>query len=122
MKNLRKAVHEVCSKCKACQFLKRNINQYAKLPLKKAESKTWDVLCVGLIVQYQFTPKGKGKKYEMTTKNGKNLYLQVVTMIDSATVWIEICSVPSARAEVSNIVELAWLTRYPLPSKVIVDR
>ena len=23
---------------------------------------------------------------------------------------------------VSNIVELAWLTRYPLPSKVIVDR
>ena len=31
--------------------------------------------------------------------------------------------VPSAQANlVSNAVELAWLTRYPLPNKVIVDR
>ena len=29
---------------------------------------------------------------------------------------------PSARADlVSNQVDLAWLARYPLPSKVIVD-
>ena len=43
-------------------------------------------------------------------------------MIYSATGWIEICTVQSARADLlSNIVELAWLTRYPLPSKVIVD-
>ena len=43
-------------------------------------------------------------------------------MIDPATGWIEIRTVPSARAYlVSNIVELSWLTRYPLPSKVIVD-
>ena len=75
------------------------------------------------IGQYQFTPKGGGKKYQMTTKNEKTLYLQAVTMIDPATGWIKICTVPSTRADlVSNIVELAWLTRYPLPSKVIVDR
>ena len=43
-------------------------------------------------------------------------------MIDPATGWIEIHTVSSARAElVSYIVEVAWLTRYPLPSKVIVD-
>ena len=43
-------------------------------------------------------------------------------MIDPGTNWIEICTVPSACADlVSNIVELAWLTRYPLPSKVTVD-
>ena len=44
-------------------------------------------------------------------------------MIDPATDWIEIRTVvPSARADlVYNIVELAWLTRYPLPSKIIVD-
>ena len=43
-------------------------------------------------------------------------------MIDPAIGWIEICTVPSARVNlVSNILELAWLTRYPLPSKVIVD-
>ena len=43
-------------------------------------------------------------------------------MIDPATGWIEIRTVPSAGADlVSNIVELEWLTRYLLPSKVIVD-
>ena len=58
----------------------------------------------------------------MTTKNRKTVYFQAVTMIDPATGWIEIHIAPSARADlVSNIVELAWLTRYPLPSKVIVD-
>ena len=58
----------------------------------------------------------------MTTQNGKTIHLQAVTMIDPATGWIEIRTVPSTRADyVSYIVVLAWLTRYPLPSKVIVD-
>ena len=66
--------------------------------------------------------KGRGKKYQMTTKNGKAVYLQAVTMIDPATGWIEIRTVPATRADlVSNIVELAWLPRYSLPSKVIVN-
>ena len=44
-------------------------------------------------------------------------------MIDSATGWIEICSVPEARADlVANEAELAWLTRYPLSNKITVDR
>ena len=43
-------------------------------------------------------------------------------MIDPATGWIEICTMPSIRADlVSNRVDLAWLTRYPLPIKVIID-
>ena len=43
-------------------------------------------------------------------------------MIDPAKGWIEICTILSACADlVSNQVELAWLNRYPLPSKVIVD-
>ena len=44
-------------------------------------------------------------------------------MIDLATGWIEIRTATSARADlISNQVEVAWLTRHPLPSKVIVDR
>ena len=44
-------------------------------------------------------------------------------MIDLATYWIEIFTVPSARADLgANQVELAWLICYPLPNKVIVDR
>ena len=38
----------------------------------EAVSKPWDVLFVDLIGQYLFTPKGGGKKYQMTTKKGKN--------------------------------------------------
>ena len=57
-------------------------------------------------------PKGEGKKYQMNTKKRKTVYLQLVAMIDPVTPRADI---------VSNIVELAWLTGYPPPSKVIVD-
>ena len=44
-------------------------------------------------------------------------------MIDPATGWIKIRSVPEARADlVANQVDLAWLTKYYLPNKISVDR
>ena len=59
----------------------------------------------------------------MTSKIGKPVWLQAVTMIDPATGWIEIHMVPSAQSNlVAKKVELAWLSRYPLPDKVIMDR
>ena len=73
LEKLRKTVHEVCSKCKTYQFLKRYKKQYEKLQPKEVESKTCDILCVDVIGQYQFTPKGGGKKYQMTTRNGRIL-------------------------------------------------
>ena len=88
------------------------------------ETIPWDTLFVDLIGKYQFTPKGGGKqfqilpkgdekKYKMTIKTGKSVCLQAVTMIDLATAWIEIRTVPSARADlVANQVELAWLSCY----------
>jgi len=37
--------------------------------------------------------------------------------------FVEIRALPSARADyISNQVELAWLTRYPQPTKIILDR
>ena len=98
------------------------------------ETIPWDTLCVDQIGKNRFTPKGGGKtlqilpkgdekKYKMTTKSGTSVYIHAVTMIDPATDCIEICTVPSARADlVANQAELAWLTRYPLPNKVIMDR
>ena len=51
---------------------------------------------------------GNEKIYKMTMKSGKCVYLQAVTMIDPACGWIEICTVPSARADlVANQGELA---------------
>ena len=68
-------------------------------------------------------PNKGGKKYAVKGKKDKDLYLQAITMIDPATTWIDICSVPEARADlVANQVELACLTRYLLPIKIIVDR
>ena len=91
------------------------------------ETIPWDTVCVDLIGKYKFTleggekkfeivPKGDEKKYKITTKSGKSVYLQAVTMIDPATGWREIYTMSLARADlVANQVELAWLTRYPLP-------
>ena len=65
-------------------------------------------------------PKGRGKKNDYQKWKDR---LQAVTMIDPATGSIEIRREASARADLaSNIVKLEWLTRYSLPSKVIVDR
>ena len=59
----------------------------------------------------------------MKGKKDKDVYLREITMIDPSICWIEIRSVPEARADlVTNQVELAWLTRYPLPNQITVDR
>ena len=112
-------VHEVCTKCKTCQILKRNKKQYGKLPPKEAETKPWDILFVDITSIYQITSKGGGKKFQitpkgdvkkfkMTTTTGKAVYLQAVTMIDPGMGCKEIRTVPSTRLDlVSNQVELA---------------
>jgi hypothetical protein len=44
-------------------------------------------------------------------------------MIDPATGWFEITQIPSKRADdISNLIEQIWLTRYPWPEHVIMDR
>ena len=69
------------------------------------------------------TPNKGGRKYAIKGKKDKDVYLQAITMIDPATGWIEILSVPETRADLAaNQVELAWLTRYPLPNKITIDR
>ena len=44
-------------------------------------------------------------------------------MIDPATGWFEIVEIPNKRAdEISNVLEMTWLTRYPWPTEIIMDR
>ena len=64
---------------------KKDKKRYRKLPPNEAESKLWDILRVDLIGQYKFTRKDSAKKYQITTKHGKSIYLQAVAMIDTAT-------------------------------------
>ena len=44
-------------------------------------------------------------------------------MIDPATGWFEIAEIPAKSAdEVANVLEQTWLTRYPWPAEVVLDR
>ena len=44
-------------------------------------------------------------------------------MIDLATSWLEMVEIPNKQPEtIANLVELVWLTRYPRPDQVIMDR
>ena len=66
---------------------------------------------------------GDEKNFKMTTKSGKYVYLQAVTMNDPATGWIDIYRATSALAGlIVNQIKPAWLAPYPLPNKVIEDR
>ena len=86
---------------------------YDHFPANKLEVTLWEFLCVDMIGLYKIDRKGK-----------KPLELWCVTMIDPVTGWFEIREVPGTKRVdfVANIVEQAWLTRYPWPQKVILDR
>ena len=44
-------------------------------------------------------------------------------MIDPATGWFEIIQIPTKRADyIVNYLEFHWLTRYPWPTKIVMDR
>ena len=61
------------------------------------------------------TPNKGARKYAMEGKKDKHIYLRPIIMIDPPIGWIEIRSVPEARANlVANQVELTWLNRYHL--------
>ena len=117
--NMRKDVHKVCSRCDTCLLTKRNNKRnYGLLPEKKAESEPWEILCVDLIGPYPIPTVGRRKKNEPAP-----LQLWAVTMIDPATGWLEIKDIKTKRADVvSNVIEKTWLTRYPRPSVITLDR
>ena len=110
--NLRDDVHKICSTCPTCQKNKKHAIKYGHLPAKIAETYPWETLCVDLIGPYTFKRKGK-----------TDLSLWCVTMIDPATGWFEIAQIPTKESgSVANIVEQAWLTRYPWPNILVFDR
>ena len=44
-------------------------------------------------------------------------------MIDPSTGWFEMAQIPNkTAAEIADITEKTWFTRYPLPQKIVFDR
>ena len=56
-------------------------------------------------------------------KGEDQVVLHAITMIDPATGWFEVVSIPTKRADcVVNCLEFSWLTRHPWPTEIIMDR
>ena len=111
-KGLRTMVLATCKKCELCQKAKVTNQKYGKLPAKQAEENPWDTLCVDLIGPYKIQRKGK-----------EDLKLWCLTMIDPATGWFEMEQIENkTAAEVADICETTWFTRYPLPQRITLDR
>ena len=111
-KAFRTTVRDVCKKEPTCQKSKTTNQKYGKLPPKQAETNPWDTLCVDLIGPYTIPRKGKNP-----------LKLWCLTMIDPATGWFEMAQIPNkTAAEIADITEKTWFTRYPLPQRIVFDR
>ena len=53
----------------------------------------------------------------------KDIILHAVTMIDPATGWFEIAEISNKESHtVAETVEQVWLSRYPWPTQIILDR
>ena len=110
-KNMRDTIKRICSTCRICQLTKPRLRKFGQLPEKEADAIPWKQLCIDLIGPYTV---GK-KQYETT--------LWCLTMIDPATGWFEIAQIPDKSSEtVANVLEMTWLTRYPWPTQVVMDR
>ena len=108
---LRPMVEQVVKACATCRALKKRFKKYGKLPPKEPETIPWHTLCIDLIGPYKF---GTGKHQAK---------LHAMTMIDPATGWFEIVRIDRKRADlIINHLEHTWLTRYPWPTEIIMDR
>jgi hypothetical protein len=110
-KGMRNTIQKVCKACAICKTTKVRNSKYGLIPPKNPETIPWHTLCIDLIGPYKFGDK-------------KNLVqLHCLTMIDPATGWFEIAEIPTKKADdVVNILEFSWLTRYPWPTEIILDR
>jgi transposase InsO family protein len=98
--------------------LKKSNKNYRELPPKKnPELIPWHTLCVDLVGPYPFSKIDKKKNINTYTE------LWCITMIDPATGWFEIAEIPTKPADfIANLLEFHWLTRYPWPTKIRMDR
>ena len=99
-------------KCPTYQISKATNQKYGKLPPKQDEKNPWDTLCVDLIGPYTIPQKGK-----------ELLKLWCLKMIYPTTGWFEMAQIPNkTAAEIADIPEKTWFTRYPLPQRIVFDR
>ncbi len=82
-KSMQHAIGSHVKKSHSCQVNKMEMHKYGKLPSKLAITTPWEAVCVDLFEPYTF----KGK-------DGTQIDLMCVTMIDPTTSWFEIMELP----------------------------
>ena len=60
-KGMQNDIKKYISKCDSCQHLKKQKKHYGHLPMKEAEYKPWEKLCIDLIGEYTIEQKDKNK-------------------------------------------------------------
>ncbi len=121
--NMRQTVLDVCKKCKKCQLTILKKKKHAHLPEKEADAIPWKTLCIDLIGPYTIGDPAKKDKNGNIIKESTEITLHCLTMIDPCTGWFEIAEIENAKAdEVANVLQETWLTRYPWPAEIIMDR
>ena len=115
-KNMRQTIQRVCKACTICKKNKSHNKKFGHVPAKEPETIPWHTLCIDLIGPYKI---GKIRK----PKHPEETRLHCLTMIDPATSWFEIVEVPDKQADtIANLLELTWLSRYPWPTEIVMDR
>ena len=119
MAKTKDTVKEVCSRCNSCKLQKHDAKKYGKIPAKvDVEDTPWKKLCIDLVGPYKlgkFDPKHKDYKYRIE--------LWCLTMIDPATGWFDVVRIDDTKADnIANLLEIHWLTWFPKPDEVILDR
>ena len=116
---LRTQVERTCKACMVCKSLKKSHVKYGKVPVKtNVENIPWHTLCIDLIGPYPF-----GKVDKRHPERSTQVILKCLTMIDPATGWFEIVEIPNKKADhIANILEYHWLTRYPWPTEIRMDK
>ena len=109
---MRETIQAFCKRCAMCRKTKKKQTKRGLLPPKaNVETIPWHTLCIDLIGPYSFGHKEN------------QVELWCMTMIDPATGWFEIVEIPTKRADyIANYLEMTWLTRYPWPTEIIMDR
>ena len=111
-KGMRKDIQSICSRCAACQLHKPKNLKLGHLPPKLPDEIPWERLCIDLI-----------GPYTISTNPSNESTLHCLTMIDPTAGWLEIAQIPAKSAdEIANVLEMTWLTRYPWPTEIIMDR
>ena len=102
---------EIKSKSVTRASVIQRFKKNGKVPTKLVDEKSWNKLCVDLIVPSNISRTGK-----------KPLIIKSVTKIDTVIGWFEVTPYDDRKVTmIANLVETMWLSRYPWTSEITYD-